>query len=107
MNRRFYCAAIPSVGEDATLEQSESYHLCKVLRAEIGDNVFLMDGKGVLAEARIRSIPSKPQRSTVACLILSRTAHAPPLNWCSLYISPPKSKVMSQIVRRSVELGIP
>ena len=48
---RVFCTDIPEPGNSVIPESREAEHLFKVFRARAGENVELMDGKGVPATA--------------------------------------------------------
>lgn len=53
---RFFCESIET---ESLLDQVESHHLCRVLRAQEGTHVELFDGKGTLAEGIVERLNKK------------------------------------------------
>jgi 16S rRNA (uracil1498-N3)-methyltransferase len=105
MNRRFYTPQIPPVGDDVELSSDESHHLRSVLRARAGEDIELLDGGGVQAQAQITRLPAG-KGGTVCCTIQSRRRLPRPTPRVTLCIAPPRGKLMRQIVRQATELGV-
>ena len=55
----FYTATLQEDTQKLTLDAAESQHAVKVLRCFEGEKVTLLNGKGLLAEARIGKPNSK------------------------------------------------
>ena len=92
----------------AILEEDEFVHCIKVLRHKVGDIIQVADGKGVFAEAIIRSISKK----TADLEILGKEYHKPSDTKLILAVAPPKSKnrwdfLLEKIVETGVDLIIP
>ena len=100
--RRFFCQSIPEVGQEAELPDEEAKHLRTVLR-NAGGRVEILDGQGTRATAEI--VPDSNRRRA-RCRVLSRTNEPQPSVRLHLYVSPPRAKQMSQLVRQATELGI-
>ena len=54
--RYFY---VPNATEDNELPTDEAIHAIRVLRLKIGDDIFLIDGKGTFYEAVVTLANSK------------------------------------------------
>jgi len=96
--RCFYCSAISEKHRDAVLDEHESVHLFKTLRAEKGDMIKLIDGKGTVAEA----VVDGPGAVKIVSVCV-RTA--PPLK-IHLYFSPPRKNIMDDLIRQCPEVVI-
>ena len=85
------------------LPQDESRHLSKTLRAKVGDLIHLLDGQGTIIEAEISNIPSKGR---ISCFLKSSELIPEPRVKIHLYIAPPRSNIMSSLIKQCVELGV-
>ena len=106
MSRRFFCEKIPEPGFSVTLCKKESYHLSTVLRSKPEERIILMDGRGTEAISKIETCAVEKNSSQVSCKILEKSLQGTPRFRFVLYISPPKSEGLRQIIRHSVELGV-
>ncbi len=104
--RRFIVAQIPAAGEELTLPPGEALHAGRVLRLRLGDPLDLLDGAGTRAEA-VLSCPGSGRRfDGMACRVL-RCARVPETSLhLRLYIAPPRSRSMGDVVRCATELGV-
>ena len=97
----FYAPEIPDSGT-VTLSKEESTHLSKTLRAKVGDEIQLLNGNGHIAKGKISSIDKRQ----VCCDIMSVVTVAEPDLKIHLYLAPPRSNIMSGLVKQCVELGV-
>lgn len=104
--RSFFCPDIPAAGREATLEGEEAQHALRVLRLREGEALRLIDGHGTRARAEITNTAGRNRHSSLTCRILDRQTWAPPRCRLHLLIAPPRAKLMAQIVRDAVELGV-
>lgn len=104
--RRFFCADIPEPGKDARLDPAESRHAVRVLRLRAGDAVVLADGAGGVAEGKIGVAPQGGHQSHVMVRVLRRRHFPLPEPGLYLYVSPPRAKIMTGIIRQATELGV-
>lgn len=96
---RFRCDALDSpVASRLKLDGAESSHLFKTLRAQPGEEVELLDGKGSIGKAKV--MPGRELE------LLSVRKEPPPERRLHLYLAPPRRQKTDQILRQSVELGI-
>ncbi|NBX83898.1 hypothetical protein EBQ90_12585, partial [bacterium] len=58
-NPRFLSLEIPGRGSRVQLDPEQSAHCAKVLRLQVGAPLSLINGRGLLAEARILEAHSK------------------------------------------------
>ena len=58
------------IGNEYTLPEEESKHCIKVLRLEVGDEIFLIDGKGGFYQCEI--IQAQLKRCEVRCIRKNR-----------------------------------
>ncbi len=85
-------------GAKITLERAEETHLFRILRAQPGETVGLLDGLGFLAEAEI--LPGR-------ILQVSCVREIPvPQKRIHLYIAPPRRQKMDIVLRQCTELGV-
>jgi 16S rRNA (uracil1498-N3)-methyltransferase len=98
---RFYC---PDLSVDEVLfPEEEAHHCAKVLRAAVGDQVVLMDGKGQVAFASLSFISKKQ----VKALVQSREVRQRQAVQLHLAMAPPKSRDrLEWLVEKAVECGL-
>ena len=98
----FYAPDLPEQG-NILLTKEESTHLAKTLRAKVGDRLQLINGNGQLAEAVISDLA---KRNQVGCKIISTMQVPEPTRKIHLYMAPPRSNIMSSLIKQCVELGV-
>jgi len=102
MGNRYYVEH-EIVGERVTLSGAEATHLIKAMRASVGDEVTLFDGRGAEFLARIEAIEKKQ----VVCELLERREpmrELPLQLWLAAAL--PKGDRQRMLVEKSVELGV-
>ena len=83
------------------MEQRESHHLVRVLRARVGDEVELLDGQGRRYAGTIAAADAK-----AAVVDIDSVEHgASPAVKITLLQSMPKGKTMDLILRMATEIG--
>lgn len=95
--RLFFCESIPESGL-IQLNHRDARHLFKTLRAREGDEIELINGKGVHAEAVVRTKES----------IEIHTFHreTPPAKRIHLAVAVPRRQKMDQLLRQCTEVGV-
>jgi 16S rRNA (uracil1498-N3)-methyltransferase len=106
MNRRFYCPKIPDIGDYVQLSPEESRHLVTVLRARQHETIELLDGQGVIARVTITEIGAARKSAGIRCRIDNKRECTLPNPVIHLFLSPPRARLMGQIIRQCVELGV-
>ena len=102
MADRYFLAAAP-VGDRAQLAGAEAQHLVRAMRASIGDEVVVFDGRGGEYLARIERVG----RDVVELVILElRTADRELPLAIALGVALPKGDRQRWLVEKSVELGV-
>jgi 16S rRNA (uracil1498-N3)-methyltransferase len=86
------------------LSREESQHISKILRAQIGDKISLLDGNGQKATAEVTAIPRN--RGQVECRILEVRTIPEPKKKIHLYIAPPRHNILTGLTKQCVELGV-
>jgi 16S rRNA (uracil1498-N3)-methyltransferase len=83
------------------LRGDEFHHLARVMRAHIGDEVEIVDGKGSLAKARIEKI----EKETAHLKILQRESHPKPAP--SIFLGIPLLRIdrLEWAIEKGTELG--
>jgi len=104
--RRFIVASVPEEGAEVTLEGPEARHAGTVLRLRCGDRLELLDGAGVRAEAVLTATGTGRRADGVRCRVVRRDGCPEPALSLRLYIAPPRSGVMGDVVRSATELGV-
>lgn len=84
------------------LDPSESHHLCRVLRAQLGASVQVLDGKG----GRYQTELTKALPKAVELSILAKDVCERPSTNLHLVIGVLKPKAMDQVLKRAVEIGV-
>lgn len=95
---RFDSLASTNQNSLVELSNTEKTHLFKILRANPGDEVGLMDGRGNLATAVVE--PGRVLR------ILDLKSFSPPKRRLHLFLAPPRKQKMDQILKQVTELGV-
>jgi len=104
MNRRPWLLVDPGTlqrEELHTLDAEESRHLLKVLRAGIGDQIVLADGRGLTAPAVIREIGRTRLRVGV-----EEIRHHPRSEGIEFFPGLLHTRAMDWLIQKSVELGV-
>lgn len=100
MPHRYFCEEITD--NTAALTGQDAKHLGKVMRAKIGEEVILCDGKGFDYTAAVTAI--QPER--VEFDVLSKFAcHTEPSTPFTLFVGYPKQDKLETIIQKAVELG--
>lgn len=86
----------------ASLQDEEFHHLIHVMRGKIGQEVELINGKGALAKATLKSI----QKHTASLLIESVYEEKEPPHQLILAQALPRLPKLEYIIEKSVELGV-
>ncbi len=100
----FYSPKLTPSGREVHLPADESRHAIQVLRLGVGDQVLLLNGHGVRAEAVLDAVDYRRHTATT-CRILQAVAVPRPLPHITLFIAPPKSKNIDAVIRAATELG--
>src|SRR6478752_4950377 len=99
--RRFFAEPEHCKGSHIELDEAESRHLSQVLRAEVGEEVTVLDGAGGVYECAIDHFSKRNVH-----LLVKRRDHRDPLPYdLTLFQAIPKGKVMDWIVQKATELG--
>ncbi len=101
MIRAFHRNAVPENPEKIILSPEESFHLSKVLRANLGEKVEILDGNGKIFSGKIARGNAKSLEIAV-----EKTEIVPaPKCKISLAQVMPKGAAMDEIVRQATEIG--
>lgn len=97
----FFLSRAALEGSRAVLRGAEHHHLARVLRARIGDRVWLFDEDGIRYRAQV--VSSGPKESVLTVLEI-RPAEAPATR---ITLAPAllKAKTMDDVVLQATELG--
>lgn len=98
---RFYLDADLSSKETLLLEGNEYHHLAHVMRQKTGDIIELVDGKGTIAQGRIKALDKK----NGSIEVLSFRKEDLPSNLFSLGIPLMRPSKLEWIVEKGTELG--
>jgi 16S rRNA (uracil1498-N3)-methyltransferase len=99
----FYLISLSTIGQTFEILDQENQHLVKVLRKNVGDEIFITNGKGQLFAARINAIGKRKSTLEIIKLIKSEeTTHN-----LSIAIAPTKNiSRIEWFIEKSVEIGI-
>ena len=100
--RAFSSVELSSTGDDLVLGEEESHHLGKVLRAQTGASVEILDGRGSVAQAEISEMDRKATRVRV----LERKSVAPPTPIFRIAVAMTKANRWEEIIRPLTEMGV-
>lgn len=89
-----------SMGE-LTLDGVSAHHLIKVIRIKLNQEIYLLNGKGQRAIAKVTEILKKSL--TIEITELNSSDEKPEL---TAYIGSPKKEAAEEILKKSVELGV-
>lgn len=94
-------------GQNAILSEDEAKHV-RVLRKNINDLLYLIDGSGFLYEARITALSDSKKTPGVSLEILSRTIQPKSRNYhFHLYIAPTKqNERIEWMLEKAIESGL-
>lgn len=99
---RYFIDAPLQQGDFVTLDGSEHHHLTHVMRAQVGDVVELVNGKGFLAEAAITALTRRD-----ATLHLESVAYEGPSSFTLILAQAvPRMNRLDLIVEKGTELGM-
>ena len=101
LHRSFLPPDRPWVDGRVTLDERESHHLAKVLRAKAGDEVETFDGGGEVRRCLMKKVSSH----AVELESLEISSSAPVHPSFALGVAVPKGKKMNEIVRQAGEMG--
>ncbi len=99
--QRFFLKGPLEVGRSSTISQEEVHHL-RVMRAKPGDEVELVNGQGVLAQALLETMGSKA--ATVRILRVEKEKRAP--FRITLAQALPRQNRLTTILEKATELGV-
>lgn len=97
---RFYIDA--PLNSPVILDGDEFHHLSRVMRKQAGDEVELVNGRHVIALARVESL----QKSHAELIILRHEEKKPSLPPLSLVQALPKLSNLELIIQKGTELGV-
>ncbi len=99
---RYFLDTEIEAGSSYTLEGSEFQHLSKVMRAQTGDTVGLVNGRGVLAECHVGSIDKRKATLVVDALEF----HDRPQHEIIIAQALPRLNRLDNILEKGTELGM-
>ncbi|MCC6321170.1 MAG: 16S rRNA (uracil(1498)-N(3))-methyltransferase [Phycisphaerales bacterium] len=110
MHRVFLEQAIPEPGEALSIEGEEAVHALRVKRLREGDAVRLLDGAGVVAEARIDGVERVPRASrgggsSVRLMVVSRSEEPRPEPWLEVLTATPKGARVDEMIDQLSQIG--
>lgn len=105
---RIWLPAIPGLGQQARIDGDEARHAAAVKRLGPGDPVELLDGRGVIAAARVESVtPARGKRSaTLTVSIVTRAAHPPASPAVHILAPAPKADRLAWMIEQISQAGV-
>ena len=100
--RAFSSIELSEVVDELILDEEESYHLGKVLRAQNGSSLEILDGMGSRADGEIAQIDRKATRVK----ILGRKSFAPPKPFFRMVVAMTKGNRWEESIRPLTEMGV-
>lgn len=98
----FFARKIPADGDCITLDEHESHHASVSRRLRAGDEVRLLDGEGVIADARIETATKK----SLAARVLQRRRIKAPSPELQLASALPKGERQRFLLDMATQVGI-
>jgi 16S rRNA (uracil1498-N3)-methyltransferase len=105
MSERFFLAAPPHDGR-AVLEGDEARHLARVLRAKVGDEVTVFDGRGTAWTARVARIDRDAVAVDLLAAAPTRHGFTGTASTLTLAVALPKGDRQKWMVEKLTELGV-
>lgn len=99
---RFFCDSLPILHEKTKLTEKEHHHLSHVMRLKVGQEIELINGKGVLAKAKIEVIT----RNNTILLIENIEQKPVPKIDQILAQGIPRMNRLEWIIEKGTELGV-
>ncbi len=96
--RCFFCEDIGLENTTVDLPEREERHLFNTLRGRTGDTVQLIDGKGVIATAKVADGRK--------LIVIGREEMQEPARKLHLFVSPPRHNRMDQLLTQCCEIGV-
>ncbi len=96
--RYFYSESLNDNTKFVDLTDFDKKHLFKTLRADIGENIGLLNGKGIIATAKILEKNSFE--------IISLSKYSEPKTKIHLYLAMPKKQKIDTLLKQATEVGI-
>lgn len=103
MTRRYYAPDLPPSGGLIVLGEDEARHAARVMRAQVGDEIVLFDGRGHQSEATIRSIDKRNCAVQADAPVL---VNLEPTCLSHFGIAFPKPDRAKELIERLTELGV-
>lgn len=100
----FYSDILVKGSERVLLSPEESRHAAKVLRLAAGDNVTLLNGRGLVGKGEIESVGRRGDEVVCAVSEVCEVPASEPS--VRLYVAPPKGKNMDLVLKSATELGV-
>ena len=105
--RRFCIPTLTTEDETVVLPEGESQHALRVLRLSPGDEVLLLNGRGLVALAELQASPDGARKGRQAvCRVLEIQEHPRLEPQLALCVAPPRGKAFEWILRTATELGV-
>lgn len=100
----FYCPELAAAAGELTLGREESRHAHGARRLAVGDGIWLFDGRGTLARAKVRVF--ERGSGTLRLALVAREHVAPPRVHITLACALPKGERQSVLLDMATQLGM-
>ena len=104
--RRFYVPELNSAERIVSLPECESQHALRVLRLQPGDELLLLNGRGLTARAELLPPPEGVRRPRQAlCNVIEVQLFPQSEPALELCVAPPRGKAFELVLKAATELG--
>lgn len=104
--RRFYVPELNSAERVVSLPEGESQHALRVLRLQPGDELLLLNGRGLTARAELLPPPEGVRRPRQAlCNVIDVQLFPQSEPALELCVAPPRGKAFELVLKAATELG--
>jgi 16S rRNA (uracil1498-N3)-methyltransferase len=100
---RFFVSAEALREDPVELPEAVAHQLSRVLRAQPGDEIILLDGTGRAAQARLQHVAARSATARVVCLLDLDTE---PRSEVILYAALPKGRRFEDVLQKGAEVGV-
>ncbi len=100
----FYCPELATAVGELRLDGQESRHARSARRISAGDSIWLFDGRGTLARAKVRALERRTGRLLLA--LVAREHVTPPRMHLTLACALPKGERQGVLLDMATQLGM-
>ncbi len=101
-HNRYFASSPLSIGSHIEIDDAEFHHLTRVMRAKENDTIEVINGKGVVAHARVHKLT----KDTAFCTVFEREEEPPSLYSITLALAFLKQNHLEFAIEKATEIGI-